>query len=153
MMGNDYDLAQEKLRQLNGTLVILNGNHESDRKLAAYKKLPNVCLAGWAIKIRSGKWHFYLSHFPTLTSNYYDDDSKPIKNHLISLCGHCHYQNRFKDMNKGLIYHVELDAHKCFPISIDDIKEDIRSFTSLDKNAQINICEKDIYQRKFFKEA
>lgn len=30
-------------------------------------------------------------------------------------------------MNKGLIYHVDLDAHNCYPILIDNIIEDIKN--------------------------
>lgn len=45
---------------------------------------------------------------------------------MINLCGHAHTTNPFADMDKGLIYHVELDAHGCYPISIDDIIEDIK---------------------------
>ena len=141
---NDVEAGIKKLAQLNGKLNIVFGNHDTTRKIGLYEELPNITSVGWSTLIKSGKWSFYLCHFPTLTSNY-DDDSKPVKNHLINLCGHCHYQNRFKDMNKGLIYHVELDAHKCCPVSIDDIKKDILSFTSLDKDAQIDICKKDIY--------
>ena len=33
-------------------------------------------------------------------------------------------------MNKGLIYHVELDAHNNYPVLIDDIIEDIQHYTS-----------------------
>ena len=31
-------------------------------------------------------------------------------------------------MDKGLIYHVELDAHNCYPVSIDQIIEDIKMY-------------------------
>lgn len=118
MMGNDYDLAQEKLRQLNGQLVILNGNHESDRKLNAYKELPNVELAGWAIKICYGKWHFYLSHFPTLVDNFDE------KHKFYCLHGHTHDQNKYQFI-KNCCYNIALDAHNNTPVNIDQVKEDL----------------------------
>lgn len=118
MMGNDYDLAQEKLRQLNGTLVIFNGNHESDRKLAAYKKLPNVKLAGWSTVIKYGKWRFYLSHFPTMVDNFDE------KHKFYCLHGHTHDRNKYQFI-KNCCYNVALDAQGNTPVSIDQVKEDL----------------------------
>ena len=46
---------------------------------------------------------------------------------MISLCGHSHSQDAFADWDKGLIYHVELDAHNNFPVSIDSIIKDIKN--------------------------
>lgn len=36
-------------------------------------------------------------------------------------------QDKFQDFNKGLIYHVELDAHNNKPVLIDNIIEDIQN--------------------------
>ena len=31
-------------------------------------------------------------------------------------------------MDKGIIYHCELDAHNCYPVCIDTIIEDIKNY-------------------------
>lgn len=118
MMGNDYDLALEKLSQLHGQLIILNGNHESPTKLGTYEKLPNVTLAGWSTVIKSGKWQFYLSHFPTMVDNF---DEK----HKFYCChGHTHDKNKYQFI-KNCCYNVALDAQDNRPVSIDQVKEDL----------------------------
>ena len=47
-------------------------------------------------------------------------------------------------MDKGLVYHVEVDAHNCYPISIDDIVTEIKTFISLDNNTKKELCESDM---------
>ena len=54
-----------------------------------------------------------------------ENGDKGLKKAIINLCGHNHTKNRFKDMDKGLIYHVEVDCHNMQLISIDDIIEEI----------------------------
>jgi len=76
--------------------------------------------------IKINGYHFYLSHYPTITSNY--DDDKPLNRRVISLCGHSHTNNRFQDMDKGLIYHVELDAHNNYPVDVETIIKDIKAY-------------------------
>ena len=81
---------------------------------------------GYAHVLNYKGYIFYLSHYPTLTAN--GDDHKPLERRVINLCGHVHTPNKFLDMDKGLIYHVELDAHDNKPILLDDIIEDIKEY-------------------------
>jgi calcineurin-like phosphoesterase family protein len=74
---------------------------------------------GYADILKYNGYRFYLSHYPTIVSNY--DDDKPLKKRTINLCGHTHTNNKFADINKGLIYHCELDAHNCTPVSLDQV--------------------------------
>ena len=143
--GSDEIKAENKklIESLNGTLKVVLGNHDTPARIELYQSCCNAEVIGYAEMLKYGKYHFYLSHFPALTSNW--DNDKPLKAKLISLAGHSHYQNRFKDMDKGLIYHVECDAHNCTPVSVDEILKDINFFISLDKNAQIELYKKDIY--------
>ena len=98
------------------------GNHDTDRRVDKYIDEYRMELHGYADVIKySKRKRFYVSHYPTLCSNY--DDNK--NNYTISICGHSHYKNRFQDMDKGLIYHVELDAHNMCPVSIEQIIQDI----------------------------
>lgn len=118
------------LKRLNGNIILLRGNHDSDARVKLYQELPNIKYEGYATIIKDGKWHFYLSHYPTLVGNS-DDVSKPIKNRLLNICGHSHVKDKWADLEKGLIYHAEMDAHNMFPVSLGQIKEDFRQLAAL----------------------
>lgn len=125
IMLNDDEQGLECLQRLNGYIWIIRGNHDSDNRLSKYISCLNVIsVEGWATMIKDGKQSIYLSHFPTITSNY--DIDKPLKARILNLCGHSHTKDPFADWNKGLIYHVELDAHNNRPVALDDIMKDIR---------------------------
>ena len=142
MLGdNEYGISC--LKQLNGHILILAGNHDTKTRITLYNQLDNVEVIGLADLIKYRKYNFYLSHYPTLTANL--DERAPLKTRIINLCGHSHIKNRFKDMDKGLIYHAEIDCHNNFPISLDEILFDINHFISMDKSDQIDIIKKDIY--------
>ena len=122
MLMNNVD-ARALINQMKGRLHIIRGNHDTDTRMELYR-------TGWnVVEVCEGKflhyngYHFYLSHFPTLTSNM--DSDKPLKKRTLSLCGHQHSKNKFSDMDKGLIYHCEVDAHNCYPVLIDNIIKDM----------------------------
>lgn len=112
------------IAQLNGKLHLIRGNHCTDTRWAAYQKLPNVVEFENAIYLKYNKQHFYLSHYPTITSNH--DYNKPLTQRLLNLCGHSHTKDKWQDADKGFIYHVEVDAHNNYPISIDTIIQDFK---------------------------
>lgn len=124
---NNDDIGMNYLRQLKGQIKLIRGNHDSDRRWERYKELPNVELLGYANVLKYKKFTFYLSHFPTLCSNY---DDKGLRNRVINLCGHSHTKDKFADAEKGVIYHVELDAHNNTPVCIDNIIQDLRNYWS-----------------------
>lgn len=123
LMLNDNVNGLSCLRQLNGKLHIVYGNHDTDARIKLYQDSGFDCI-GYATLIKYKGYHFYLSHFPTLTTNTNDND-KSLKAHIINICGHKHTKNKFEDMPFGIIYHCETDAHNCTPILIDTIIEDI----------------------------
>lgn len=112
------------LKQLKGRIHIIRGNHDSDSRIELYKDCWNVVEICEGKFLKIGKQSFFLSHYPCLTSNY--DSDKPLKARIISLCGHSHTKNKFADFDKGLIYHVELDAHDLKPVSAEQVIEDIK---------------------------
>lgn len=123
MLGSN-EAGLRKLSLLNGNLKLIRGNHDTDTRWSLYETLNNIEVLGWAHMLKYRKYHFYLSHYPTITSNY--DIDKPLKQRVINLCGHSHTKDKYTDMDKGLIYHCELDAHENVPILLDNIIEDIR---------------------------
>lgn len=110
---------------LQGKLHIVRGNHDTDKRWELYKTLPNVVELENSIYLNYNKYHFYLSHYASITSN--NDYDKPLRARLLNLCGHIHTKDKWCDFDKGYIYHCELDAHDCKPISIDTIIEDFKS--------------------------
>lgn len=97
----------------------LQGNHDSDSKMDIYDSY-GFEYHGYADVMKySKKKIFYLSHYPTIVSNY-DDEGKFKWN----LSGHTHSKTKFyNDIFK--IYNVSVDAHNCYPVSIEQIISDI----------------------------
>lgn len=121
---NDNEKGIKLLKQLNGQLCVVWGNHDTlARQELIAKELPMTIILGYAHQMKYGKWTFYLSHYPTKVGNY--DDTKYHKTYC--LCGHTHTQNRFADINDSC-YHVELDAHNNFPVNIEEIKLDLKNY-------------------------
>ncbi len=127
MLGGSEKLQDgiECIKQMNGKLHVIRGNHDSDKKIIAYQQLyPKIIEIENSMFLKYKKYHFYLSHFPSLCSNY--DDEKSLHQKTINLCGHSHTTNPFADLDKGLIFHCEVDAHNNFPVLIDDIISNLK---------------------------
>ena len=124
-MGTDFEYLADCVNQLNGKIYWIYGNHCTNNKiLQLSEKCPNLVGIGYATIIKDGKWSFYLSHYPTAVGNF-DDELKHSK--FYSLCGHSHVKDRWKDFHTMKSYHCELDAHSNYPVSLDEIKEDIKA--------------------------
>lgn len=120
------------LSQLNGKIHIVLGNHCTSTRRKMYETLPQVVSISYAEMIQYHKYHFYLSHYPTLTANL--DDDRPLRARTINLCGHSHAKDPFVDWEKGCIYHCEVDAHDGFPVSLDKIIEDMKQRVQEDED-------------------
>lgn len=129
LVGPDSDEYLPWLAKIPGRLHLLWGNHDTDRRKELLSDLPNVVeTLGCGATLRYNKWHFLLSHYPTLTANY-DDYHKPLKARVWNLYGHTHSNDCFEFMNKGWqSYNVAVDAHDCYPVNIDSIIEDIKKY-------------------------
>ena len=124
IVGGDLNEGVKLLNRLNGYKYVIAGNHDTQNRIEAYMtRVNNMEFIGWGMPLRYKKYNFFLSHYPTITENF--DKNKPLKQQVINLCGHSHLPNKFYDMGKGLIYHVEPDAHENFPISIEGIITDL----------------------------
>ena len=102
------------------------GNHDSDRRIELYRKLPDTVIEGFAARYKFYGYNFYLTHYPTLVSNF--DCEEPLKKQLINLCGHSHTQHWDADINKGLIFHCEMDTNDCYPWNVEDIIYKLRDY-------------------------
>jgi len=126
-MLNDNGGGCRKLNQLAGNIRIIAGNHDTATRVQMYANIrPTILTMGLAYILKYQGYSFYLSHYPTLTVN--GDTDKPLKRQVLNICGHSHTQDRFKDMDKGIIYHAELDAHDNKPVLLDDIIGDIKKY-------------------------
>lgn len=98
----------------------LQGNHDTNNKMNLYERKYNFEYRGLAEVMKySKKKSFYLSHYPTIVSNY-DDEGKFFWN----LSGHTHLEQKFYN-GAFKIYNVAVDAHDCYPVSIEQIIKDI----------------------------
>lgn len=121
LMLGDNEYGLQMIKSLKGKLHIILGNHDTDTRIKLYEQLPNVVEITYAKVIKVGKQHYFLCHYPTMTANY---DDKPYHNHIINLYGHTHQQTNFYN-NNPFMYHVGVDSHDCYPVSIEQINEDI----------------------------
>ena len=133
-MLNDNQKGMECINRLNGHKKIILGNHCTNTRIELYKTLPNTEVLGYADIIKYNGYHFYLSHYPTITSNH--DEDRPLKQIILNLHGHTHDRRKFYQDNPTM-YNVALDAHNNTPVSIDQIIEDIKTKREGMKNFDI----------------
>lgn len=120
---NDNMGGVARLNQLNcREFIIILGNHDTKNRIKLYKtKINRPVYIAMAEILKKGKHHFYLSHYPTITSNP-NDFSKGHQ--LINLYGHTHQSTNFyKDV--PFMYHVGVDSHNNYPVLLETIIEDI----------------------------
>lgn len=123
LMLNDNILGCEYFNSLKGYKHIILGNHDTDTRINLYSDIKKVIGIDYATIIKYGKFKFYLSHYPTITSNV---DEAHLSQHLFNLYGHTHQKTNFWN-DIPWIYHVGLDSHNCTPVHIDQIIEDCKA--------------------------
>ena len=124
LMLGDYEYGLSCLRRLNGRLHIIWGNHDTDTRKQAYLELPNVVKnCGWSTVLRYRKYHFYLSHFPTLTGNL---EKESLKQCTLNLFGHTHSKDKFFE-DRPYMYNISLDANDNTPVLLDDVIERMKA--------------------------
>lgn len=129
VMGKDTVNGLNMLYQLKGTKIIIQGNHDTYKKVLEYGCVPRTSCAGHALPIKLKCTHtqkpydqqFYLSHYPSFTMNFGSSD---IYRTVINLHGHTHSTEKFF-METPFMYNVGMDSHNCTPVSIDEVMRDI----------------------------
>ena len=124
--GSSETLAANKklIERLNGRLYIIRGNHDTNTRISMYNCCENVASAGkWADMINYRGYHFYLSHFPTMTGSL---EKESLKQCTCNLFGHTHQQSNFY-LDMPFLYHVGVDSHDCYPVLLDDIIREMKN--------------------------
>lgn len=119
LMLNDNEKGMELLKQLKGKIHIVFGNHDTDTRKNLYKTLPNVVEVGDALRFKYCGYHFYCSHYPTLTGNL---EKESLKKMEINLFGHTHQKDEFYE-DRPYMFHVGLDSNNNYPVNIKTIIE------------------------------
>ena len=122
IMLNDNKTGIELLKSLNGDIRIILGNHDTSSRISLYAKCKNIKSILYADVLNYGKYHFYLSHYPTLTGNI---ERESITQGTLNLFGHTHQKDNFY-MDNPFMYHVGVDSHGCKPVSIDTVISDMK---------------------------
>lgn len=121
LMLNDNDTGLNLLKSLKGKIHIIKGNHDTDTRIELYKECENVVEVVPAAFINYKGYHFFLTHFPCLTSNL---EKEYLRQATLNLFGHTHSKEKFyQDM--PFMYNVACDAHNCTPVYIEDIIDDM----------------------------
>lgn len=115
--------AKAFIESMNGKLHIILGNHDTPARVEMYKTCKNVVDIKYADMIHYRGYHFYLSHFPTLTANL---EKESLKQCTINLFGHSHQTDNFYN-DMPFMYHIGVDSHDCCPVLLDDAIEEMKN--------------------------
>lgn len=123
-LGGPDSLSENKelIESLNGKLHIVKGNHDTDKRIEMYQNCKNVVEVCDVIRFKYNKIHFYLSHYPTITANL---EKESIYQCEVNLYGHIHQRTNFY-FDLPFCYHVGTDSHNCYPVSLDNIIDEIK---------------------------
>ena len=123
LMLGDNVKGTECINQLNGNIYVIRGNHDTDNRWNnVYANIEKLNLIGWADVIHYKKYHFFLSHFPTNTTNI---EAESLKQCTLNLFGHTHSKEKFRE-DIPFYYNVALDAHNNCPVLLDNIIEEMK---------------------------
>lgn len=122
------ELDYTYISRLHGKIHFLIGNHDTKNRIAAYESLGWINL-GYATVIKvPGKIRFYLSHYPTLVSN-------TTRDRIWGVHGHTHSFNMYQ-FPKAI--NVSAEALQCYPISLDELLELIKSDKAMKLLLEVN---------------
>lgn len=115
MMGQDAAAGIELIKQIPGHKYLVLGNHDSAARVKFYKEHQIFEDIALAFKIKKGKKEYLLSHYPTLVAN------GGTSNGVFNIHGHTHSKSS-TDEALPYCYNVNLDAHNCYPVNLEEIK-------------------------------
>ena len=111
------------VRQLNGTIYWIRGNHDSDARVEKLcQRCENLICVGWSYMLHYKKYHFFMTHFPCLTGNL---EKESLHQMTLNIYGHTHQKTNFYE-DRPYMYHCGVDSHDCYPVALDDIIEEMK---------------------------
>lgn len=111
--------VKDIVSQLNGEIILVRGNHDTDKKLEVYDEV-GIEVKDLVYLKDKGKMYI-CSHYPMYLGQWNDGR----KNKLYCLSGHSHIKSPFYE-DIPLNYHVGVDAHNYTPVNFEQIKNEIR---------------------------
>lgn len=120
MLGSNLDEGMALISRMKGKINIIRGNHDTDRRVAAYRELYPVYDA---LYVKHDGYQLYLSHFPTITSNL---EKEHLKQCTIGLFGHTHQKTNFY-YDIPYMYHVGVDSHACCPVCFEVMIKEMKA--------------------------
>ena len=118
------DTVSSLVKQLNGIIVLIRGNHDSDWKIEQYKRLGIEIHLIFYLTYK-GKY-FILCHFPIQNPQYWQLITKNNQE-AVFLYGHIH-DNAPTGYQGDQMYHVGVDTNNYTPISIEQIWQEIQNY-------------------------
>lgn len=123
MLGSN-EAGLDCLDRLNGKLHIVLGNHDGNAREMNYRYLTkNVVEVAPAIRLKYGKYHFFLTHFPCMTGSL---EHESLTKTTCNIHGHTHSRQKFYN-DIPFMYNVAVDAHDCYPVEIEDVIADMEA--------------------------
>ena len=127
LMLGDNEAGIKMIKQLKGKIHVILGNHDTASRKTLYENCYNIIDIKYADVIKFKGYTFYLSHYPTITSNLEKEFGKHC---ILNLFGHTHQEENFYN-GLPFCYHAGLDSHNCTPIDMEtvlnDIKEEVKT--------------------------
>ena len=123
MLKNDI-MGIRCLQQLKGHKYLAFGNHDTNKRFELYDKAQIFEGIEYGYRMQYNKYSFWLSHYPQKMGNYKD------KHPTWSISGHTHSKEIFQ-YGDDCIYNVACDAHNCYPVSIEQVFNDIEEYRKI----------------------
>lgn len=112
------------LNQLNGTIVLIRGNHDTDSKMEKYQQLGIETHLIYYLEYKG--LYFIMCHFPFESQQYWQLITKNNTNTIL-LYGHIH-DNAPTGYQGDKMYHVGVDTNNYTPISIEQIYQEVTAY-------------------------
>ena len=105
------------LKAIKGNKHLIIGNHDSEARINEYRNREIFKTIEYGGRLKVGKKLYILSHYPMLVGNASNEK-------VWNLHGHTHQKHKFGSVPQ--CYHVGVDSHDCYPISLEQIHTDIQ---------------------------
>ena len=123
-LGQDTDKVVCLLNRIKcKEIYIIRGNHDTDSRLKEYvNSFYNLKGIYDAKYLRYGKYHLYLSHYPTMTGNL---EKEALTQMTLNLYGHTHQKSQFYN-DIPYMFHVGADSNNNRPVNVDFVLKQMK---------------------------